>query len=113
MNSTTLAIDRFTECDHLVVRQAMAFLPRRELEVVVLRYWEGLSETEVAMALRTDWRTVEKIMANALARLKEICLSRPEFSRSQISPVRIQAEPVSSMETISNKGIKHANELKY
>ena len=76
----------FTDSDHLVVRQAMALLPKREIEVITLRFWEGLSETEIALALNMDWQTVERLMKQAFSRLKEICLSRPEFSRTQIRP---------------------------
>ncbi len=109
MNSTMSEIDRFTECDQLVVRQAMAFLAKRELEVVVLHYWEGLSETEIAMALRTDWRTVEKIMGRALLQLRETCLSRPEFSRYESNPAKFQADPEGKKRKV-NEGISYANQ---
>jgi len=111
MKVTRFPIDQFTECDHLVVRQAIALLPKRELEVIVLRFWEGLSETEIATALRTDWQTIEKLMAKALARLKDTCLSRPEFSRNQVSPVTIQAQLVDDAKSIVNRGMKYGNEV--
>jgi DNA-directed RNA polymerase specialized sigma24 family protein len=97
MNSFSRSVNFFTDSDHLVVRQAVALLPRRELEVVTLRFWEGLSETEIAVALKTDWRTVERLMEKALLNLKKICLSRPEFSRNVSNSEIIQESQVVSL----------------
>jgi hypothetical protein len=77
-------INLFSEADHLIVRQAMALLPKRQLRAVTLRYWERLSETEISIAMNTDWKTVDRLIGCAYARLKEICLCQPEFSRKQM-----------------------------
>jgi DNA-directed RNA polymerase specialized sigma24 family protein len=89
--------NHFTDSDHLIVRQAMALLPKRELEVVTLRFWEGLSETEISVVMKTDWRTVERLMTRALSRLRGICLSRPEFSRNKTQPEIIRECSVISL----------------
>jgi DNA-directed RNA polymerase specialized sigma24 family protein len=102
MNSFSRSVNLFTESDHLLVRQAMALLPKKELEVITLRFWEGLSETEISIALHTDWRTIEKLMKSALTRLKEICLSRPEFSRKRITPVNFQNRSAVAEQTVVN-----------
>jgi DNA-directed RNA polymerase specialized sigma24 family protein len=75
-------LNHFSEVDHLIVRQALALLPKRQLKAITLRHWERLSETEISIAMNTDWRTVERIIRTAYERLKEICLSQPEFSRT-------------------------------
>jgi DNA-directed RNA polymerase specialized sigma24 family protein len=82
-------LNLFSEVDHLIVRQAMALLPRRQLKALTLRYWERLSETEICIAMNTDWRTVERLITSAYERLKEICLLQPEFSRSRPIPVSV------------------------
>jgi hypothetical protein len=77
-------LNLFSEADHLIVRQAMALLPKRQLKAVTLRYWERLSETEITIAMNTDWQTVERLLKTAFTFLCQTCLSQPEFSRSRI-----------------------------
>jgi RNA polymerase sigma factor (sigma-70 family) len=49
---------------------ALAVLPRRQREVVVLRHLLGLSEVEVAMALEISHGTVKTHLRRGLARLR-------------------------------------------
>jgi hypothetical protein len=53
-------------------------LPPRQRAVVVLRYFEHLSEAETAQALGCSVGTVESAMARRLARLREMTASRQE-----------------------------------
>jgi RNA polymerase sigma factor (sigma-70 family) len=46
-------------------------LPRRQRAVLVLRYFEGLSELEIASVLSCRPGTVKSLAARALARLRE------------------------------------------
>jgi hypothetical protein len=98
-------LNLFSEADHLIVRQAMALLPKRQLEAVTLRYWEGLSETEISLAMHTDWQTVERLIANAFGRLKNLCLSQSEFSRRTTRENENSVDPVNAyVNKLSNKG---------
>jgi hypothetical protein len=92
-------INLFSEADHLIVRQAMALLPKRQLTALTLRYWERLSETEITIAMNTDWRTVERLIREAYDQLKKICLAQPEFSRNR-------AEKISKKTRSQNKSRK-------
>ncbi len=61
----------------LALRTAVAALPRRQREVVVLRYWLDLSEAEIARTLRVSPGTVKSSAARGLARLENVVRSTP------------------------------------
>jgi RNA polymerase sigma-70 factor (sigma-E family) len=53
------------------VLQALAGLSRRQRAVIVLRYYEDLSETEIAAALGCSAGTVKSAASRAMAKLRE------------------------------------------
>lgn len=61
-----------TVADRDAVRRALAKLPRRQREVVVLRFFAELSVAETAQALRTSEGTVKAHTSRAVARLREL-----------------------------------------
>jgi RNA polymerase sigma factor (sigma-70 family) len=67
-------LDQTDPTDVVVVRQtlvaALRLLPKRQREVVVLRYLVGLSEAEVAVALGLSLGTVKTHLRRGLARLR-------------------------------------------
>ena len=81
----------FSETDYFIVRQAMALLPKRECEIVILRFWENLSVTEISIALGMNWDRTEARLEQALFRLKRICLDQSEFSRRQVATRNLEA----------------------
>lgn len=56
----------------LALVQGLAQLPPRQRAVLVLRYWEGLSESEAADQLGCSLGTVKSSASRGLARLREI-----------------------------------------
>jgi RNA polymerase sigma-70 factor (sigma-E family) len=56
--------------DRAVLTQALATLPRRQRQVVVLRYYDDLSEREVAAILGCSAGTVKSQAARGLAKLR-------------------------------------------
>ena len=56
---------------HVLV-QALATLPARQRAVLVLRYWEQLSEAEAADVLGCSVGTVKSTASRGLARLREL-----------------------------------------
>jgi RNA polymerase sigma-70 factor (sigma-E family) len=63
--------DVFSEADlRATVQTALGTLPRRQRAVVVLRYFEDLTEAQTAQALGCSVGTVKSQSAKALARLR-------------------------------------------
>jgi RNA polymerase sigma factor (sigma-70 family) len=68
----------------VLLRAALARLPRRMRAVVVLRYWDDLPETEVADLLGCSVGTVKSQAARALAKLRadlDVAALREEGTR--------------------------------
>jgi RNA polymerase sigma-70 factor (sigma-E family) len=61
---------------------ALARLPRRQRAVVVLRYWEDLSEAEVAQTLGCSTGTVKSQAAKALSKLRSVLQPLPVNAHS-------------------------------
>jgi RNA polymerase sigma-70 factor (sigma-E family) len=59
--------------DRLVMRDALMLLGRRQRTVLVMRYFEDLTEQQVADALGISLGTVKSQAHKALARLRELC----------------------------------------
>lgn len=66
--------------EHREVLAALDELPPRQREVLVLRYWSGLSEAEIATTLDITRGTVKSTASRALATLEKI-LPTPEGDR--------------------------------
>jgi RNA polymerase sigma factor (sigma-70 family) len=63
--------------DRRAVVAALATLPPRRRQVLVLRYWRGLSESEIAAALGISPGTVKSSAARGLATLARKLARRP------------------------------------
>jgi RNA polymerase sigma-70 factor (ECF subfamily) len=63
------------------VRAALARLPDRQRQAILLRRYEGLSHREIASALNTTVPAVESLLHRALVALKKD-LARTEVARS-------------------------------
>ena len=57
--------------DQREVVEALRTLPRRQREVLVLRYWSDLSEAEIAAALGIARGTVKSSASRGLAALQK------------------------------------------
>jgi DNA-directed RNA polymerase specialized sigma24 family protein len=63
--------------DRELVRQALARLPARQRQVLLLRYYEDLTEAEIAQRLGCAPGTVKSSAARALRALRDML---PEYS---------------------------------
>ncbi|RSN14425.1 SigE family RNA polymerase sigma factor [Nonomuraea sp. WAC 01424] len=66
--------------DRIVLRQALGKLTRKQRAVIVLRFWEDLTEAQTADALGCAVGTVKSQTHHALARLRELA---PDLMDSQ------------------------------
>ena len=66
--------------DRELVRQALARLPARQRQVLLLRYYEDLTEAEIALRLGCAPGTVKSSAARALRALRDML---PEYSGTQ------------------------------
>ncbi|QTD98226.1 SigE family RNA polymerase sigma factor [Streptomyces cyanogenus] len=65
--------DRMAQADdRSALLQALAQLPLRQREAVVLRYWEDLTETQAAEAMGCSVGTVKSNAAKGIAKLRAI-----------------------------------------
>ena len=64
--------------EHRAVVEALRGLPRRQREVLVLRYWSDLSEAEIAAALGISRGTVKSSASRALSALEKQLGNRDE-----------------------------------
>jgi RNA polymerase sigma-70 factor (sigma-E family) len=72
--------------DRMVLRQAMSRLGRRQRTVLVMRFYEDMTERQVAEILGVSVGTVKSQAAKALRRLREECGDRapvPQQSREE------------------------------
>jgi RNA polymerase sigma-70 factor (sigma-E family) len=60
------------------LRWALGVLTRRQRAVIVLRYWEDLSEVDVAGLLGCSTGTVKSTASRGLARLRAVIAATPE-----------------------------------
>lgn len=73
-------IDHSADADRrLVLREALARLTPRQRQVLVLRFYEDLTETQTAHAMRCSTSTVKSQTRHALARLRELA---PELAET-------------------------------
>jgi RNA polymerase sigma factor (sigma-70 family) len=68
--------------DVIAVRSAVAVLPRRQREVVSLRFYADLSVAETAIRLGVAEGTIKALTSQAIASLRRSLLSEPEEVRN-------------------------------
>ncbi len=72
-------LDDFTE--RAWMWQALSQLPRQQRAVLVLRYFEDLTEAEIAAALRCSAGTAKSHATRGLERLRKVMSVSEEWSR--------------------------------
>ena len=76
--------DRLADRDLLM--RALACVPQRQRAVLVLRYWEDLSDAEIALTLNCEVGTVRSQASRGLAKLRELTRAAPQPARAEVPP---------------------------
>ena len=71
-----------------VVRNALDRLPERMRAAVMLRYFEDMTEPEIATALGVSLGTVKSTVSRAVAKLRDDALLREDGGTLTPSPIR-------------------------
>ena len=68
-----LSVEQQTELGERaeLVQQAVACLPPRQRSAVVLRYYEGLTSTEIADVMKTTAKAIERLLARGRGTLQQ------------------------------------------
>ncbi len=98
----------FSNVDYSILRKNLSQLQGHERSVVMLRFWESNTISEIAEILELTWQDVESYLTRALAKLKNLCLENQEFSRSTPS-----GETKCDLSTSSLKHAPATNVLKF
>lgn len=72
----------FTNLDYVIVRNAVADLPKLHRAIVEMRFWRKATILEIAKTFRLTWKEVDQVIQQAMSLIKACCLSDPDFSRS-------------------------------
>lgn len=56
---------------HLLVRDLMVRLPRRQQQIVLLRYWSGLTQDEIAERIGLSQMHVSRLLRQAIASMRQ------------------------------------------
>ncbi|HXS61684.1 MAG TPA: sigma-70 family RNA polymerase sigma factor [Streptosporangiaceae bacterium] len=78
--------DRVADRDLLL--RALACVPQRQRAVLVLRYWEDLSDAEIALTLNCEVGTVRSQASRGLAKLRELTRLAPQPARAEVGRTR-------------------------
>jgi RNA polymerase sigma-70 factor (ECF subfamily) len=62
------------------VREALDALPPHQRMAMVLRYYENLNYQDIALALDTTTKAVERLLARGRERLQSILAAQNDFS---------------------------------
>jgi RNA polymerase sigma-70 factor (sigma-E family) len=71
--------------DRDLLLRALASVPQRQRAVLVLRYWEDLSDAEIALTLNCEVGTVRSQASRGLAKLRELTQPAPPPARAEVS----------------------------
>jgi RNA polymerase sigma-70 factor (sigma-E family) len=89
-----LATDGPATDDRLVLQRALAALSPRQRAVVVLRYYEDLTEADTARTLGISAGTVKSYAREGLARLRELLPDRlRDLDTQDVDPVAVRRRP--------------------
>ncbi len=85
--------------DRELLRQALARLPARQREVLLLRYYEDLTEAEIAKRLGCAPGTVKSSAARALRALRDML---PEYAATRSGPPTAAPAPAAGPEVLKS-----------
>ena len=72
---------KFSVEDQIIARSLSRKLRPRQRKAIVLRFWHDYSIFEIAGLLGVSWDEADRMIKDALGKLKRGCMAQPHFSR--------------------------------
>ena len=74
-------VAKFSVEDRVIARSLSRKLKPKQRQAVLMRFWHDCSIFEIAKSLGVTWDEADRMIKDALARLKQGCMAQPHFSR--------------------------------
>ena len=72
---------KFSVEDQIIARSLSRKLLPKQRQAVMLRFWHDCSIFEIARSLGVTWDEADRMIKDALSKLKQGCMAQPHFSR--------------------------------
>ena len=74
-------VAKFSVEDQIIARSLSRKLKPKQRRAVLMRFWHDCSIFEIARSLGISWDEADRMIKDALGKLKQGCTAQPHFSK--------------------------------